>query len=150
MKKAKFAVLYLMNSMKLDAPVSSIMTAKVDSVTPGQKLVDIKHLYEKMPFHHHIPVVENNKVTGMVSLVDFMRAIGNASLNDNDTVYQNLTVKDIMSINPVTMKPDTAIKKAAKEMVKGEVHAFIIADHGELKGILSYTDIINYLLRVLD
>lgn len=150
MKKAKFADLYVQNSMKLDAPVSSIMTIQVDSVTPSQKLVDIKHLYEKTPFHHHIPVVENNKVTGMVSLVDFMRAIGNASLNDNDTVYQNLTVKDIMSINPVTMKPDTAIKKAAKEMVKGEVHAFIIADHGELKGILSYTDIINYLLRVLD
>ncbi|MBK6524321.1 MAG: CBS domain-containing protein [Crocinitomicaceae bacterium] len=136
--------------MKLDAPVSTIMTAQVDSVTPAQKLVDIKHLYEKTPFHHHIPVVENNKVTGMVSLVDFMRAIGTASLNDNDSVYQNLTVKDIMSISPVTMKPDTSIKKAAKEMVKGEVHAFIIADHGELKGILSYTDIINYLLRVLD
>jgi acetoin utilization protein AcuB len=150
MKKPKFADLYVQNSMKLDAPVSTIMTIQVDSVTPSQKLVDIKHLYEKTPFHHHIPVVENNKVTGMVSLVDFMRAIGNASLNDNDTVYQNLTVKDIMSINPVTMKPDTAIKKAAKEMVKGEVHAFIIADHGELKGILSYTDIINYLLRVLD
>jgi predicted transcriptional regulator len=136
--------------MKLDAPVSTIMTAQVDSVTPAQKLVDIKHLYEKTPFHHHIPVVENNKVTGMVSLVDFMRAIGNATLNDSDTVYQNLTVKDIMTINPITMKPDTAIKKAAKEMVKGEVHAFIIADHGELKGILSYTDILNYLLRVLD
>jgi acetoin utilization protein AcuB len=150
MKKAKFAVLSAMNSMKLDAPVSTIMTAQVDSVTPAQKLVDIKHLYEKTPFHHHIPVVENNKVTGMVSLVDFMRAIGTASLNDNDSVYQNLTVEDIMSISPVTMKPDTSIKKAAKEMVKGEVHAFIIADHGELKGILSYTDIINYLLRVLD
>jgi CBS domain-containing protein len=150
MKKPKFAVLYPMNSMKLDAPVSSIMTTKVASVTSVQKLVDIKHIYEKTPFHHHIPVVENNKVIGMVSLVDFMRAIGNASLSDNDTVYQNLTVKDIMSINPVTMKPDTAIKKAAKEMVKGEVHAFIIAEHGELKGILSYTDIINYLLRVLD
>jgi len=136
--------------MKLDAPVSSIMTAQVDSVTPAQKLVDIKHLYEKTPFHHHIPVVENNKVTGMVSLVDFMRVIGNASLNDSESVYQNLTVKDIMSTNPLTMKPDTAIKKAAKEMVKGEVHAFIIAEHGELKGILSYTDIINYLLRVLD
>lgn len=150
MKKPRFADYTVIILMKLDAPVSSIMTAKVETVTPAQKLVDIKHLYEKTPFHHHVPVVENNKVTGMVSLIDFMRAIGNASLNDNDTVYQNMTVKDIMSMNPVTLKSDTPIKKAAKEMVKGEVHAFIIADHDELKGILSYTDIINYLLRVLD
>lgn len=136
--------------MKLDAPVSSIMTTQVDMVSPEQKLVDIKHLYEKTPFHHHIPVVVNNKVTGMVSLVDFMRAIGNASLNDTDPVYQNMTVRDIMTENPLTIKSDTTIKKAAKDLTRGEVHAFIIADHGELKGILSYTDIISYLLRVLD
>jgi acetoin utilization protein AcuB len=136
--------------MKLDAPISSIMTVEVATATKEQKLVDIKHLYEKTPFHHHIPVVEGNKVVGMVSLVDFMRAIGNATLNDNDQVYQNLTVKDIMSSSPLMIKSNTPIKKVAKDLSKGDVHAFIVADNHELKGIISYTDIIRYLLRVLD
>ncbi|MBK7129756.1 MAG: CBS domain-containing protein [Crocinitomicaceae bacterium] len=136
--------------MKLDAPVSGIMTTKVNTVQPDQKLVDIKHLYEKTPFHHHIPVVENKKLVGMVSLVDFMRAIGNAGLNDEEQVYQTLRVKDIMSTKPTTVKADTPIGKVAKSLVKGEVHAFAVTERGALKGIVSYTDIIKYLLRVLD
>ena len=136
--------------MQLDAPVSTIMTSKVVSVKPGQKLVDIKHLYEKSPFHHHIPVVDKNKVVGIISLVDFMRAIGNATLNDNDEVYQKLCAKDIMSVKPATIKPETKIHKVAKDLAKGEVHAFIVAEKGALKGIVSYSDIIKYLLRVLD
>ncbi|MBI3133053.1 MAG: CBS domain-containing protein [Bacteroidetes bacterium] len=136
--------------MKLDAPVSGIMTTKVAVVSPDQKLVDVKHLYEKTPFHHHIPVVENKKVIGMVSLIDFMRAIGKASLNDNDQVYQTLLVKDIMTEKPVTIKPETKINKVAKDMIKGEVHAYVVTERGVLKGIVSYTDVIKYLLRVLD
>ncbi len=135
--------------MKLEAPVSTIMTTALDTVEPAQKLVDIKHLYEKTPFHHHIPVVEHNKLVGMISLVDFMRAIGNAGLDDNESVYQRLTVRDIMTEHPISIRPDLTIQKVAKEMTKGEVHALVVTDHGHVKGIVSYTDIINYLLRVL-
>lgn len=136
--------------MKLDAPVSGIMTTKVEWVRPDQKLVDVKHLYEKVPFHHHIPVVEKTKVVGMVSLVDFMRAVGKAGLDDQDQVYQTILVKDIMTEKPATIKPDTKIGKIAKDMTKGEVHAFVVAERGVLKGIVSYTDVIRYLMRVLD
>lgn len=136
--------------MKLDAPVSTIMTTKVITVNADQKLVDVKHIYEKNPFHHHIPVVEGAKLIGMISLIDFMRAIGSAGLNDNESVYQKKKVKDIMTDKPVSVKPTTAIKKIAKDLAKGEVHAFAVTEKGELKGIISYTDVIKYLLRVLD
>lgn len=136
--------------MMLDAPVSQIMTEKVVTVTPDQKLVDVKHIYEKTPFHHHIPVIEKNKLVGVISLVDFMRVVGNATLDENEDVYQKLAVKDIMSKNPLTIKPSTPIKKVSKDMTKGDVHAFLVSERGQLKGIVSYVDIIKYLLRVLD
>lgn len=136
--------------MKLDAPISSIMTKKIDKVTPGQKLVDVKHLFEKLPFHHHIPVVEKNELVGMISLIDFMRAISNATLDDNEEVYQKMLVKDIMMVKPLSVKSNTSIKKIAKNFVKGDVRAYVVCDNGVVKGIVSYTDVINYLLRVLD
>lgn len=136
--------------MKLDAPVSSIMTKKLDKVTPSQKLVDVKHLFEKLPFHHHIPVVEKNKLVGMISLIDFMRAISNATLDDNEPVYQKTLVKDIMSVKPVSIRSNTPIGKVAKNLIKGDVHAFVVTDNGIVEGIVSYTDVVRYLLRVLE
>lgn len=135
--------------MELKAPVSTIMSKKTECVTPTQKLVDVKHLFEKTPFHHHLPVVEKDKLVGMISLVDFMRAIGTATLDDNEAVYQNIRVKDIMTEKPLSIKSDTPIRKAAKDLAKGEVHALVVADNGKVVGMVSYTDVINYLLNVL-
>ena len=113
-------------------------------------MVDVKHLFEKLPFHHHIPVVEKNKLVGMISLIDFMRAISNATLDDNEAVYQKMLVKDIMTVKPLSVKSNTSIKKLAKNFVIGDVRAYVVCDNGVVKGIVSYTDVINYLLRVLD
>ena len=73
--------------------VSEIMTKEVKCVSSAQKLIDVKHIYEKRNFHHHIPVTENDKLIGMVSLIDFMRRIGDANLDDSNQVYNEVTVK---------------------------------------------------------
>jgi CBS domain-containing protein len=133
--------------MELNNPVSSIMSTGIDCVSPDQKIVDLKHIYEKQQFHHHIPVTENGKLVGMVSLIDFMRAISNAGLDDNETVYQNILVKDIMSIHPFSMDVNTTIKDVATELSKGEFHSVVITENGGVSGIVTSTDLIRFLLK---
>jgi acetoin utilization protein AcuB len=135
--------------MKLNAQVSTIMTKKVECVTPDQQLVDVKHLFEKTPFHHHIPVIENDKLVGMISLVDFMRAIGNASLDDRESAYQSY-VRDIMTTHPSSVKGDVTIGVVARELAKGEIHALVVTNEGKVEGIVSYSDVIRYLLNLLE
>lgn len=133
--------------MNIDQPIATIMTKDVVCVEPSQKLIDVKHIFEKRNFHHHIPVVEANQLKGMVSLIDFMRAIGKASLNDSDEVYHKLTVKDIMSRELFT-KPSTAsIREVSTVLAKGDVHAIVIADNGKLSGIVSTADVIRFFLN---
>ena len=133
--------------MNTNLPVSTIMTKHVVSVIPTQKLVDVKHIFEKQEFHHHIPVVDNGKLKGMISLIDFMYAIKNASLNDNEEEYQNLMVKDIMSAHPVSKPSSCSISDVAGELAKGRVHAIVIADDGNIKGIVSTADVLRYFLN---
>lgn len=132
--------------MKINDRVSTIMTKDVVSVTPSQKLVDVKHIFEKKNFHHHIPVIESEKLKGIISLIDFLYAIKNASLDDNDSAYMNLSVKDIMREHPITKPSSSSIKEISEELAKGDVHAIIIADEGVLKGIVSTADVIRYFL----
>ena len=58
--------------MNINSPVSDIMTKNVVTVSSSQKLVDVKHIFEKKEFHHHIPVVDNEILTGIISLIDFI------------------------------------------------------------------------------
>lgn len=132
--------------MNLNIPVSEVMTKEVVSVNPSQKLIDVKHIFEKKNFHHHIPVTEKGKLKGMISLVDYLYAIKNASLDDDDSAYQNLSVKDIMRESPVTKSSSSTLKEVAHELAKGEVHAIVIADNLEMKGIVSTADTIRFFL----
>ncbi|MEZ4923015.1 MAG: CBS domain-containing protein [Crocinitomicaceae bacterium] len=133
--------------MNRNQPISKIMTTDVECVSPDQLILDVKHIYEKRSFHHHIPVVENDKLVGMVSLIDFMRKIHNATLDDNEAVYHEVKVEEIMSRAPAFVTSDTSIEKVAIDLSKGEVHAYVVADGGKVVGIISTADIIRYFLN---
>lgn len=122
------------------------MTKKITSVQPHQKLIDVKHIFEKKDFHHHIPVIENDELKGIISLVDFLFAIKEATLDDSEKVYHELTVKDIMKTHPVTITEEATLRDACKILEKGDVHALIVCKNKTVKGILSTTDILSYFL----
>lgn len=132
--------------MNLDTPISNIMTTNVVCVEPQQKLIDLKHIYERPEFHSHIPVTENDKLVGIVSLINFMRAIHDATLDDNEEVYHNMKVSDIMTLSPVSMKSDITVREAAEVLSKGQFHSLIIADNDQIKGIVTTTDLIKLML----
>ena len=133
--------------MNLNIPVSEIMKKEVVSVDSSQKLIDVKHIFEKKKFHHHIPVTDKGKLVGMISLTDYLYAIKNASLDDDDEVYHNLTVKNIMGEHPLAMNSASTLRDIAGELSKGEVHAIAIADDNKLKGIVSTVDVMKYFLK---
>ena len=131
--------------MKSDV-IASIMTKDVVSVSPDQKIIDVNHIYEKKKFHHHIPVTENNKLVGMISLIDFMYHIKGAGLDDNNPVYSELFVKDIMTQKPYASSLNTSIENIASVLAKGDYHAIPIVDDGHLVGIVSTADVIRYYI----
>src|SRR5690606_4895578 len=71
----------------LDEPVSSIMTAEVRTVTPADRVDELR---ETMTTHRirHVPVVENDRLAGIVSIGDVVKSAideletGKASLVD--------------------------------------------------------------------
>lgn len=127
-------------------PIATIMTKNVVCVSPQQKILDVKHIFEKTKFHHHIPVTEGDKLVGMVSLLDFMYHIQGAGLSDTDKVYKELNVADIMSANPHSVGPDAAIEEVARELSKGAYHAIPIVSEEKVVGIVSTADIIKFYL----
>jgi len=131
--------------MKSDS-VSTIMTKNVVCVSSEQSILDVKHIYEKKEFHHHIPVTEDGKLVGMISLIDFMYNIKGAGINDDNIVYKELKVKDIMTPHPFTLTTSATIEDVAKVLAKGRHRAIPIIEKEKIKGIVSTADIIKFFL----
>lgn len=136
--------------MKKRTPVSSIMTKDVVTLTHTDDLVTAESLFKK---HHirHIPVVNGGGVTGMLSYTDLLR-ISFADAVDEDevavdtTVYNMFTIEQVMAKNPVAVQTTTTVKEVAEILANNEFHALPIIDEGKLKGIVTTTDLIKYLL----
>lgn len=133
--------------MDLISSVANIMTQNVECVEPDQKIIDLKHIYEKPKFHHHIPVTSEGVLVGVVSLIDFMRAIHNATLDDNEEVYHTVKVRDIMTLNPVSVSPGSTIKEVASILSKGEFHSVLVTENKVVKGIVTTADLLKYFLK---
>jgi len=134
---------------RFKTPLKEIMTHLPVTVSAGNSLLELKHIYERQKFHHHILVKEDNKITGIVSLVDFMHAIGSAGLNDDDPHYKK-KVKDIMS-TPVTMLDgNTEISQALTIFLRNEIHAIPITENGIVNGIVTSTDLLRFLSEKSD
>ncbi|MCA0154244.1 CBS domain-containing protein [Winogradskyella vincentii] len=130
--------------------ITEVMTKNVVCISPDQFLLDVKHIYEKKEFHHHIPVVENDKLVGMVSLVDFMYHISGAGLSDNHEVYKTLKVKDIMSPNPFYVTTDATVKEVASVLKEGRFRAIPVLEDNKVIGIVSTADIIKHFLELAE
>ncbi|MDH3381893.1 MAG: CBS domain-containing protein [Flavobacteriaceae bacterium] len=127
--------------------ITTVMTKNVVCVSSEQSILDVKHIYEKKEFHHHIPVTENDKLVGMISLIDFMYNIAGAGINDDEKVYRDLKVKDIMTKHPFYLTSKATIEDVAQVLVKGNYRAVPIVEDGRLVGIVTTADIIKIFLN---
>lgn len=132
--------------MKLDS-ITTIMTKDVVSVSPEQNILEVKHIYEKKRWHQHIPVLENEKLVGMVSLIDFMYNIVGAGINDDHEIYKKMKVRDIMTQKPFYLTTSAKVEDVAKVLSAQHYHAVPILENDKLVGIVSTADIINYYLN---
>ncbi|WP_456437118.1 CBS domain-containing protein [Psychroserpens sp.] len=136
--------------MKKRAPVSTIMTKNIIALNRTDDLETAEKLFKQ---HHirHIPVVSGDVIIGMLSYTDLLRISFADALSEDETevdtvVYNMFTLEQVMTKNVVTVNPETTIKEVAEILTKNEFHALPVVDGGELVGIVTSTDLINYLL----
>lgn len=137
--------------MKKQVPVSTIMTKNVIKLNLTDDLTKAEMLFKK---HHirHIPVVNSNKIIGMLSFTDLLRISFVDAVDDDDevvdvTVYNMFTVEQVMAKKLVTVAPETTIKEVAEILSTREFHALPVVEGDLLVGIVTTTDIIKYLLE---
>jgi CBS domain-containing protein len=135
--------------MKKREPVSSIMTKDVYTVNETDKLKDAVAIIRKHRIRH-VPVVDGKIVVGIISRTDVNRLTFGALFDNqegaDEAILDMLTIPQVMTAKPKTVTSDDSIREVAEIFAKEEYHALPVVDNGELKGIVTTTDVIAYLL----
>jgi CBS domain-containing protein len=137
--------------MNKRTPVSEIMTKKVITLSKGDGLEKAEHLFKSKKIRH-IPVVRGKVIIGMLSYTDLLRISFADSLNEGEefidsVIYEMFNIEQIMARNPISVSSTTTIKEVAEILSKKEFHALPVVDNAVLVGIVTTTDLINYLLQ---
>ncbi len=138
-------------SLRQRIPVSNIMTTSLITLNANDGLDTAERLFKKHGIRH-IPVVDGEKIIGMLSLTDLLRiSFADGAYEDEDEVetlvYNMFTVPQVMAKNLDSVSPDTNIKEVAELLAQKEYHALPVVQQEKLVGIVTTTDLINYLLE---
>lgn len=135
--------------MKKREPVKHIMTNNVLSVKEEDQLKDVVALFRKNSFRH-LPVTKGNEITGIISSTDINRLTFGALFANqegaDEAVLEMLTVPQVMTSKPEVVDAETSIKDVAEIFAHKGFHALPVVEGKELKGIVTTTDVIKYML----
>ncbi len=136
--------------MNITTPVSKIMTKTLVVATPNMTLDKVKALFDAHSFHH-IPVVENDALVGIISRIDLYRVshcvdLFHSKSNEefNNRLFKSLLAEEVMSPNSVVISPNDPISHAAALFHRNKFHALPVVADGKLVGILTTYDLISY------
>lgn len=126
------------------------MTSHVYSIDEGKPLSDAVSLFKSKKIRH-LPVTKGKKISGILSSTDINRLTFGTLFDNQDgadeAILEMLTIPQVMSSHPQTVSSDTSIKEVAEIFADGHFHALPVADEDEIKGIVTTTDVIRYMLE---
>lgn len=137
--------------MKRRELVSKIMSTDLITVNHTNNLVEAEKLFKENSIRH-IPVVSGEDIIGMLSLTDLLRVsfVDSYQSNESDVdtaVYNMLSIEQVMVKNLISVSSTQTIKEVVEILAKNEFHALPVLDNQKLVGIVTTTDILNYLLE---
>jgi acetoin utilization protein AcuB len=135
--------------------VKDLMSKKVFTVGPDDVVDRVFFLlhYEKI---RHLPVVEKQRVVGIVSDRDLYKALGPRSRRgtvvreQGDTMLYVIPrkVRHIMRRGVITIEPESLVGKAASMMARKRIGALPVVSRNKLVGIITATDLLSAFAKL--
>jgi len=133
--------------------VTDVMTKSPKVVNPEDPIRQALKLMKEGRFRR-LPVVREGKLVGIISDRDLRQAMNTPVLvherKQDDYVLDNVKVGMCMSSRLHTLSPEDSLEKAARVMKENKVGGCPVVDRGELVGIITESDLLEYLVRSME
>ena len=133
--------------MDLQASVAKIMTTPLHTAGPNDPVLVLDEIFRENRIHH-VPVVEEGNVVGIISKSDFLYLLRGFTQNSVDRFRETaklraFKVHEIMQDEVVTIEQDATIQKAVAILAENRFRCLPVTDGKTLVGIVTTHDIID-------
>ena len=134
--------------------VGEWMSSPVEVATPDMPVADA---YDTMMRRgiRRLPVVQQGRLVGIVTIGDLREArpspATSLSIYELNYLLARLTVGQVMTHSPYTVRPTTSIEEAARIMLVRKVSGVpVVNDEGTVAGVITESDIFRMLIDQWD
>jgi len=132
--------------------VKDLMTTNVVTIRTVDTLREAIRMMSAGRFRR-IPVVREGTLVGIVTDRDIRQALNSPVVirerSADEYLLDSVTVGSSMTNNPLTTSPEDDILKVAEIMERNKIGGLPVVDGGRLVGIITISDLMNYLIRHL-
>ncbi|MBV6652913.1 MAG: CBS domain-containing protein [Mameliella sp.] len=130
--------------------VAQIMSTPVITVGPSDTMSEVQDIFRKHNIHH-IPVVKEGKVVGIISKSDYYRLLHGFTLfktqkseQYNDAIMRSLLAGEAMTRQVATLAPGDSLEMAVGFFRENLFHALPVVDKEKLIGIVTTFDLLTH------
>ena len=124
--------------------VKDAMNRRVIVIKPDATVREAARIMTKFRIGSLI-VMEDKNLIGIITELDIIWKVVANDLNPNTTL-----VRDVMSKEVVTVKPDQSLEDAAELMVRRKIKKLPVVEDHKLVGILTATDLISFEPKLIE
>ena len=138
----------------MNAPIVRDWMSSSPAIITPQTSVYAAHRLMKERRVRRLPVVQDDRLVGIVTLGDIRAAepSGATTLSKAEilTLLDELSVDKIMARHVTTVSPTTSIREAAGIMLVHKISGLPVVENGAVIGIITESDIFRMLVRNMD
>jgi acetoin utilization protein AcuB len=127
------------------------MTSKLVTVSQNNPLRDAYWLMIDNKVRR-LPVMDKGRLVGIITMEDLRRAEPPTGIGLNlvkiTDVLSKMTVRQVMTKDPMTIAPDASLMDAAQTMLDHRISALPVIEDDQLVGIITESDIFRAFVKM--
>ena len=124
----------------MNESVTTIMIRELTTLHPDDKVGRAVEIFKTKRIHH-LPIVENGDLVGLITTHD----LWNKHIAPGD--FENIDIKDIMSKKLIKLTPEDKIGTAAELFLDNRFHALPVVDGAKIVGLITTFDVLRYMFK---
>jgi len=132
--------------------VRDIMTTDFITLQEDESLLDATLIFARSGFRH-IPILNGKQLVGIVTERDLKHytpsILSGIPAEEYNRLMESTPLSKIMTRAPITTEPGKSVYEAARMLYDRRIGCLPVVEGGELKGIVTTTDMLNLLIQLL-
>lgn len=130
--------------------IEAIMSTNLITVAPSATLAEARTLMRDNRIHH-IPVVDGEKLVGLVTLTNVLAATDSFLRDQKNRIHANeINIEDAMVQDVATVDINASLRHAALFLEKHNIGCLPVMNGDQLVGIITDTDFVAVAINLLE